>query len=133
MGEESFVLKNNEEHTEEFLYHDRAAIYAEFGKIITIGLGYFSSNEKGESTLRLTSVSNHDEIQLLKEFLDTLSKFNQDKLVLCGHNGKEFDFPYLCRRLLINNLKLPYVLDTSGKRPWEVNHIDTMEVRYGIQ
>lgn len=124
----SAFLKNENDKTTEELYHDCAAIYAEFGKIITIGLGYFSTNDDGESILRLTSITNHDESQLLKDFLELLSKFNQDKLLLCGHNGKEFDFPYMCRRMLVNGFKLPYVLDTSGKRPWEVNHIDTMEM-----
>ncbi len=124
----SAFLKNDSNKSAEELYHDRAAIYAEFGRIITIGLGYFTSNEEGELTLRLTSIAGHGEKQLLQDFLDLLSKFNQDKLQLCGHNGKEFDFPYMCRRLLVNGFKLPYVLNTSGKRPWEVNHLDTMEM-----
>ena len=124
----SAYLKNEAELSTENFYYDRAAIYAEFGRIITIGLGYFSTNDQNELSLRLTSIANHNEKQLLQDFLDLLSKFNQDKLQLCGHNGKEFDFPYICRRLLINGFKLPYVLDTSGKKPWEVNHIDTMEM-----
>ncbi len=124
----STFLKNDDDKSPEELYHDRAAIYAEFGRIITIGLGYFSPNEEGELTLRLTSIANHDEAQLLKDFLEVFSKFDQDRLLLCGHNGKEFDFPYICRRLLVNEMKIPYVLNTSGKKPWEVNHLDTMEM-----
>jgi len=124
----SSFLKPDIERSPEELYHDRAAIYAEFGKIVTIGLGYFDHSDKNSTSLRLTSIANHDETQLLQDFVSMLYKFNHDKLQLCGHNGKEFDFPYLCRRLLVNGLKLPYVLDTSGKKPWEVNHLDTMEM-----
>lgn len=123
----SYLNKDLEKSPEE-RYHDRAAIFAEFGKIITIGLGFFTPNEEGEMTLRLTSIAYDDEDLLLKEFIEVLSKFDQDKLHLCGHNGKEFDFPYLCRRMLVNGLKLPCALDTFGKKPWEVNHIDTMEM-----
>jgi uncharacterized protein YprB with RNaseH-like and TPR domain len=49
-------------------------------------------------------------------------------LYLCAHNGKEFDYPYLIRRILINGLEVPSILNLSGKKPWEVNHIDTMEL-----
>lgn len=124
----SSFLKNEDQKSSEDLYYDRAAIYAEFGKIVTIGLGYFDTSNEGKTTLRLTSIANHNEKKILEDFLLILSKFNQEKLQLCGHNGKEFDFPYICRRLLINNLNLPYILNTSGKKPWEVNHIDTMEM-----
>ena len=124
----SAFLKNDGERSAEDLYYDRAAIYAEFGKIVAIGLGYFNNDQKGQSSLRVTSVSSNNEKHLLENFLGLLLKFNDNKLQLCGHNSKEFDFPYLCRRLLINDFKLPYILDTSGKKPWEVNHIDTMEM-----
>ena len=124
----SSYLNKDHEKSPEDIYHDKAAIFAEFGKVITIGLGYFTPNVEGEMTLRLTSIANDDENLLLQEFIEVLSNFDQDKLQLCGHNGKEFDFPYLCRRMLVNGLKLPYSLDTSGKKPWEVNHIDTMEM-----
>jgi len=123
----SFLTKDKEKSVED-IYRDKAAIFAEFGKVITIGLGFFVKNEENEISLRLTSIANDDEKVLLQEFIEVLSKFDQDKLQLCGHNGKEFDFPYLCRRILVNELKLPYSLDTSGKKPWEVNHIDTMEM-----
>ncbi len=110
------------------LYADRAAIYAEFGKVIVIGVGVYSGTEK-EPTLEVRSFAGHDEKSLLQAFTAFLIKeFNQEKLQLCGHNGKEFDFPYLCRRLLVNGLPIPFVLDTRGKKPWEVNHIDTMEL-----
>jgi DNA polymerase elongation subunit (family B) len=124
----SSFIKSDTECSPEELYHDRAAIYAEFGKIVTIGLGYFDESDNENTSLRLTSIANHDESQLLADFITLLAKFDHDKLQLCGHNGKEFDFPYLCRRLLVNGFELPYVLDTSGKKPWEVNHLDTMEM-----
>lgn len=112
-------------------YQKRAAIYAEFGKVITIGLGFFAK-EADEWKFRVTCLMAHDEKSLLEEFITVLSKFNEENLLLCAHNGKEFDFPYLCRRFLVNGLKIPYCLDMSGRKPWEVQHLDTMHLwRFG--
>lgn len=111
------------------LFFERAAIYAEFGKIIAIGLGLITFDENDELILRIKGLSNHDEkalLQGLRELLET--QFQQDSLRLCAHNGKEFDFPYLCRRMLVHGISLPQVLDTAGKKPWEVKHLDTMEM-----
>jgi len=72
---------------------------------------------------------NETEKKLLIEFSDLLKNYSgRNKLHLCGHNGKEFDFPYLARRMLINGIKLPKVLDVAGKKPWEVSFIDTMNL-----
>ena len=121
-------IRNAEDRTPEELYEDRAAIYAEFGKVIVIGIGfYYESN--GQPSLRVKSLASHDEKELLLNFKNFIeSKFDQDNLKLCAHNGKEFDFPYLCRRMLINDIKIPWSLNMSGKKPWEVQHIDTMEL-----
>ena len=101
-------IKRNEEDTPETLYN-RAGIYAEFGKIICISCGFFRY-EGGEITFRLKSFYGDDENILLKDFCDTLVKhFNKQEHLLCAHNGKEFDFPYLCRRLIINNLPIPEI------------------------
>lgn len=115
------------EEDPETLY-ERAGIYAEFGKIICISVGILVPN--GDSyQLRVKSYADDDEKALLSEFADLLhSKFNHPNKALCAHNGKEFDFPYLSRRMLINGIKLPFILDSSGKKPWEVNHIDTMQL-----
>ena len=122
------MIPNPEDKDAAGLYQDRAAIYAEFGKIIVIGVGFFHEF-KGTPTLRVNSLADDDEKKLLTQFKDLVeTTFNQDNLRLCGHNGKEFDFPYLCRRMLINDIKIPWALNTSGKKPWEVNHIDTMEL-----
>ena len=48
--------------------------------------------------------------------------------MLCAHNGKEFDFPFLARRILVNELPLPAILDSAGKKPWETQYLDTMEL-----
>ena len=109
-------------------YFERAAIYAEFGKVIVIGVGIFHPQDDGLG-LRVKSFSHDHEGVLLKTFSDFLtSKFDQDHLRLCAHNGKEFDFPYLCRRFLVNGIDIPTTLNLSAKKPWEVNHIDTMEL-----
>ena len=123
----SSFLRNEEEKSSDELFDDRAAIYAEFGKIVTIGIGAFFT-EGGTNKLRVKSFSNHDEKSLLKDFIEVITKFDQDSLRLCGHNGKEFDFPYLSRRMIVNQLEIPWALDLGGKKPWEVNHIDTMEL-----
>jgi 3'-5' exonuclease len=110
------------------LNYDRAAIYAEFGKIVCIGVGVFHYSE-GQLQLRAKSIYNHDEKLLLQEFSDLLNKhYHSDQHLLVAHNGKEFDFPYICRRLLINGIEIPSILDISGKKPWEVKHIDTMDL-----
>lgn len=117
----TFLSRNNE--TPEELY-SRAGIYAEFGKIVCISVGFISENR-----LRIKSFYGHNEKELLEGFIELLGlHFASNEHLLCGHNGKEFDFPYLARRILINGLKLPKLLNTAGKKPWEVKHLDTMEL-----
>jgi 3'-5' exonuclease len=121
----SFLAKNEE--TPEEIY-DRAGIYAEFGKIVCISVG-FIRNENGEKKLRLKSFFNDDEKELLIEFFELLNQhYNARDLLLCAHNGKEFDFPYIARRALINQLTIPSILDMAGKKPWEVPHLDTLQL-----
>jgi uncharacterized protein YprB with RNaseH-like and TPR domain len=122
-------LRNEENLSPEELYDKRAAIYAEFGKVIVISLGIFYEKKGKELGLRIKSFYGHDEKQLLQDFKDFLeARFKQDKLRFCAHNGKEFDYPYLCRRMLVNGITIPPALDLSGKKPWEVQHLDTMEM-----
>lgn len=108
-------------------FYERAGIWAEFGRIICISVGYF--NLKGENReFRVTSFHG-EESNLLKEFKQLLnSHFNHPKKLLCGHNAKEFDFPYIARRMLIHRIDLPYKLNLFGKKPWEIPHLDTMEL-----
>jgi uncharacterized protein YprB with RNaseH-like and TPR domain len=116
-----FLAKNEE--TPKELYN-RAGIYAEFGKIICISVGFIHNGE-----IRLKSFYSHDEKELLIEFSDLLTGFfGRNDQLLCAHNGKEFDFPYIARRLLINGFPLPHMLDIAGKKPWEIQHLDTMEL-----
>ncbi|WP_318343267.1 3'-5' exonuclease [Flagellimonas baculiformis] len=108
-------------------FYERAGIWAEFGKIVCISVGYFTF--KGDSrSFRVTSFHG-EEIQILKQFKQLLKDhFSQTKHLLCAHNGKEFDFPYIARRMVINGINLPYKLDLFGKKPWEVPHLDTLEL-----
>ena len=116
-------LRKTETETAAELYR-RAGIYSEFGKIICISVGYLHHNE-----FRIKSFSNHDEKQLLLDFSLLLNThFNKPEQLLCAHNGREFDFPYISRRMVIHGIKLPALLDLGGKKPWEVNHLDTMEL-----
>ena len=104
--------------------YKKAGVYAEFAKVICISVGFFNEKE-----FRIKSFYHEDEKQLLKDFAGLLNKhFNRKEHLLCAHNGKEFDFPFLCRRMLINGVKLPKTLNLAGKKPWEVQHIDTMEL-----
>ncbi|MBN8651077.1 MAG: 3'-5' exonuclease [Cytophagales bacterium] len=119
-------FKREEGQTDADLFQDRAGIYAEFGKIIVIGIGKYTE-QNGVLGLRTRYFADHDEKKLLSEFGDTLEKLGP-ATKLCAHNGKEFDFPYICRRALVNGLPIPGVLNVSGKKPWEVNHLDTMEM-----
>jgi 3'-5' exonuclease len=123
----SSLLKYHEEETLETIYH-RAGIYAEFGKVICISCGFIQGNS-ADKKIVLKSFYGDNEKILLIEFSDMLKKWSVgDTKFLCAHNGKEFDFPYLCRRLVINNLPIPASLNISGKKPWEVNHLDTLEL-----
>jgi DNA polymerase elongation subunit (family B) len=107
-------------------YYQRAGIWAEFGKIVCISAGVFTK-AKDNTGLRIKSFAGHDEKELLINFSKML--FSQPpNLVMVAHNGKEFDFPYICRRLLINGLPFPPQLQLAGKKPWEIIHLDTMEL-----
>ncbi|PLW99486.1 MAG: 3'-5' exonuclease [Marinilabiliales bacterium] len=119
------IKKEDETIDESF---NRAGIYAEFGKIVCISVGIIKSSGK-HKTLRLKSFYGDDEKILLFEFNEMLERyFDGDQYFLCAHNGKEFDFPYIARRTLINGLSLPNILDLAGKKPWEVRHLDTLEL-----
>jgi len=121
----SFIAKDNE--TPEEIYN-RAGIYAEFGKIVCISVGFIKI-ENGTKTLRLKSFYNDDEPVLLNDFFDLLNNhYNYKEALLCAHNGKEFDFPYIARRALVNGINIPEILDLAGKKPWEVNHLDTLQL-----
>lgn len=110
------------------LYDDRAGIYAEFGKIVCISVGFVNQTATGRQ-IRMKSFYHDDEETLLRQFKSLLDEYAQSRAsILCGHNAKEFDFPYLCRRMLINGLELPDQLDIAGKKPWEIAHLDTMEM-----
>jgi 3'-5' exonuclease len=114
--------------TDEELFHERAGIYAEFGKIVCISVGKYIDHETGEMGLKTKVYCDDNEADLLMNFKQMVEKFDAANLRLCAHNGKEFDYPYLCRRMLINGIPLPAVLNLAGKRAWEVPHLDTMEL-----
>jgi hypothetical protein len=122
-----FILRNKEGETPETVY-DRAAIYAEFGKIICISCGCLQGTGENRK-LVIKSFSGDDEHKLLTDFADMLQKWSGDaEKFLCAHNGKEFDYPYLCRRMIINSVAIPEALKIAGRKPWEVRHLDTMEL-----
>lgn len=109
-------------------FYDKGAIYSEFGKVVCIAFGAFFWNEKDEIAFKVRSFSGDDEVKLLLEFKSLIEKYPAEQLTLCAHNGKEFDFPFLCRRMLIHGIQIPKALQISGKKPWEILHQDTMEL-----
>ena len=116
-------------------FTDKAAIYAEFGKVIVISAGIIGTVDASGPALRIKSFYGHDEKSVLEQFSEVLDKrFNDPNFhVLCGHNIREFDIPYLCRRMVIHGVPLPNLFNITGKKPWEVKYIaDTLELwKYG--
>ncbi len=123
---EKTKYQRQENYSEEEFY-DRAGIWAEFGKIVCISVGYFSF-KTGVREFRLRSFVG-EEKDILEEFSSLLYRFfKKQSRLLCAHNGKEFDFPFIARRLIINKLPIPDGLNMFGKKPWEIPHLDTLEL-----
>jgi uncharacterized protein YprB with RNaseH-like and TPR domain len=129
--QELFEQKTRYQRKDEFTgdqFYEKAGIWAEFGKIVCISVGYFVDVEK-KRQLRLTSFFGDEEHQLLTDFKVLLDKhFAKKANVLCAHNGKEFDFPFIARRMIVHQIELPTKLNLFGKKPWEVAHLDTLEL-----
>jgi 3'-5' exonuclease len=120
--------QRKDDYSPEEYYGMKAGIMAEFAKIVCVSVGYLFEQD-GENHFRLKSFYGDDEKELLTNFSALLTeKFNTKNHYLCAHNGKEFDYPFICRRMLIRGVSLPKILDLSGKKPWEVRHLDTMEL-----
>ncbi|MFC6097492.1 3'-5' exonuclease [Flavobacterium qiangtangense] len=127
---ELFGLKTQYQRKEDYTpeeFYDRAGIWAEFGKIVCISVGYFTF--KGDIRhFRVTSFYG-EEKKILQDFSNLLNThFNQPQHIMCGHNAKEFDFPFIARRMIINQVQIPNKLNLFGKKPWEVPHLDTLEM-----
>ncbi len=124
--EQKTQYQRKEEFTAEE-YYDRAGIWAEFGKIVCISVGYFS-NKNDIRNFRVTSFFG-EEKKILTDFNNLLNNhYNQPQHLLCGHNAKEFDIPFLARRMIINQIPIPNKLNLFGKKPWEIPHLDTLEL-----
>ncbi|WP_428223760.1 3'-5' exonuclease [Flavobacterium sp.] len=127
---ELFALKTQYQRKDDFTpeeFYDRAGIWAEFGKIICISVGFFTF----KSDIRHFRVTSFwgDEVKILSDFSNLLnSHYSHPYNLLCGHNAKEFDFPYIARRMIINQLPIPQKLNLFGKKPWEIPHLDTLEL-----
>lgn len=121
-------FKRERNQSDEEIYHERAGIYAEFGKIICVAVGKFIETETGELGLKTKAYYGDHEASILSEFKSMIEKMDPVNLKLCAHNGKEFDYPYLCRRMLINGIALPPALNIMGKKSWEVQHLDTLDM-----
>jgi DNA polymerase elongation subunit (family B) len=123
----SLFLNKDGSSLPEEIFREKGGIYAEFGKIVAIGLGFIKI-DNNIPTLRIKVLKNHDEKALLSSLITVMEKFPPAEFQFCAHNGKEFDIPFLSRRMLVNELPLPEPLNISGKKPWEIKHIDTLEL-----
>ena len=126
LWEQKSAYQRKEEQTPEDFYA-RAGIWAEFGKIVCISVGFFDTSISDRS-FRIKSFSG-EETHLLTQFKQLCDEhFYLKTHLLCAHNGKEFDFPYLARRMVIHGIELPQALNLFGKKPWEVPHLDTLQL-----
>lgn len=125
-----FTRENTDPDAVKTSYTDKAGIFSEFAKVVCISVGFL--RKEGKNTIfRLKSYYGDDEKEVLQDFARMLNKNfnNPNSSFLCGHNIKEFDIPFLCRRMLINGLEIPEIIQVSGKKPWEIKHfIDTLEL-----
>jgi len=115
------------------LFGERAGVFSEFAKVVCIGFGSLQE-QNGKWQMRLKTITNNDEKVLLNDFCTMLARFAEHfkDMRFCGHNIKEFDIPFLCRRMIINAVQLPECMQLYGRKPWEVSHIDTMDMwRFG--
>ena len=124
--EKSRYQRKGEISAEDF--YERAGIWAEFGKIVCISVGFFDTSSPQERCFRIKSFSGEEE-RMLKEFKQLCDDhFYLKSHLLCAHNGKEFDFPYIARRMIIHRIDPPKILQLFGKKPWEVQHLDTLQM-----
>lgn len=124
------------EDTEELadFFENKAGLYAEFGRVVCIGMGYFTLSAEGMLQLRCKTLAGKDELSVLEAFAAVFETkyFSAQRTVLCAHNGKEFDYPFLCRRFIMNELPVPSILYHPDRKPWDMPHADTMEMwRFG--
>ena len=126
-----FALKTQYQRKDEYTaeeFYERAGIWAEFGIIVCISVGYFVNFKSENREFRVTSFFGN-EVELLIDFKKLLDNhFSKPYHLLCGHNGKEFDFPFIARRMIVHQIELPEKLNLFGKKPWEIPHFDTMEL-----
>jgi hypothetical protein len=125
--------KTDENLVPAVLFGERAGIFSEFAKVVCIGIGCISGKGE-EARIILKALADEDEKTLLNKFCEALTRFLDrfPDLRFCGHNIREFDIPFLCRRMIINGMDLPDCMQLNGKKPWEINHIDTLELwRFG--
>lgn len=127
LWEKKSMYLKREEETPESLYQ-RAGIYSEFGRIICISTGMIGVQDD-RRIFRIKSFYQQGEKELLESFAGVINRLSQKREIeLCAHNGKEFDFPYIARRMVIHGIGLPDLFDIAGKKPWEVKHLDTLDL-----
>ncbi len=108
-------------------YELRAGVMAEFSKIVCISMGYLMREE--QLKLRVKSFYGHEECSILDSFVKTMERIEKHSRSwhFGGHNIKEFDIPFICRRLLANGKPIPAFMDFQNMKPWETNIVDSFQ------
>lgn len=102
-----------------------ASLYAEFSKVCAVSLVFMIGDEK----IKYKEFYGEDEALLLTDlraFLQRMSEGVEGKNYrLIGHAAKYFDYPFLCKRYIINSILIPTLLDTAHLKPWESRNLCT--------
>ncbi len=125
----SSFFKVAEGSVEEDLYEEKAGLYAEFAKVVCISVAFMVKNGEGKYDLRLKSFYGEEESFILKDFKELLDKYYKNsKYIFCGHNIKDFDLPFLMRRMLINQIRLPLKFNINNFKFYQPMAVDTFQI-----
>jgi len=126
------IMKTNPTITPALLddtYKEQAALHPEFSFITCISVGMVKG---GKVYIKNIFGFDHDEERTLEIFCETMQKIieKMERLQpkLCAHFGKGFDYPFISKRMLVHGMTIPNILDSYGKKPWEITNLDTHEI-----
>jgi len=122
--ESRITKKMSEEEVKQEVYRQTAAFFPEFGKVACISMAFLTKDGK----LKFESFSGENEKEILLNTRKIFDKVESLGFELCGHNIKNFDIPFLAKRYVINELKLPKIFPTYNTKPWELKVVDTRDV-----
>jgi len=113
----------NEDLYSNEMFIKKAALLPEFGKIVCASVGFISPNGQ----IKLDSFVG-DEKDILGNICELFNSVDKLGFKICGHNIKNFDLPYIGKKMLVHGITLPKILPTYNDKPWETKVVDTKEV-----